>query len=272
MSEPLIAKWLEDREGLTGPESEELVRLLESDPGLARSVKEQLALDHLLSLRLAVDRGNFEQQVAQRIRNSETGTTFEQQTMEAVQRADRRRFAWRTRLPETAAAALLLVGLLLMLPRGTSTVPTPSPGAASTAGLQAEYFRNRSLAGSPVVRIDPALDFSWAPRNGPVAGWGDVYSARWTGKIRPLYSERYTLRIRNDDAVRLWINGKLLIDDWTARLVVAESRAEILFEAGKAYDLKVEYYNGGDRGVLSLSWSSPSQPEETIPASAYRRD
>lgn len=272
MTEALIAKWLEDRGSLTEQESADLGRLLEADPELARSVKDQLGMDHLLSLRLAVDRRNFEQQVAQRIRNSENGATFERSTMEAVQRAERRRAAWRARLPEAAAAAVLLLGLLFLLPRWTTPPPAVSPAAPSAAGLRAEYFRNRSLAGSPVVRIDPSIDFSWARGRGPVAGWSDVFSARWTGKLVPLYSERYTFHVRNDDAVRLWIDGKLVIDDWNARYVVAESRREIALEAGRAYDLKIEYYNGGDRGILTLSWSSPSQPEEVVPASAFRPD
>jgi hypothetical protein len=272
VSEPLIAKWLEDRGSLTEPEAAELGRLLEADPGLAKSVKDQLALDHLLSLRLAVDRRNFEQQVAQRIRNAGSAATFERSTIEAVKRADRRRFNWRARAPEAAAAALLLLGLLLLLPRWKPADPIVSPGAATWAGLRAEYFRNRTLAGSPVVRIDPTLDFSWASGSGPVAGWSGVYSARWTGKIVPKYSERYTLHVRNDDAVRLWIDGKLVIDDWNARLIVAESRKDISLEAGRAVDFKVEYYNGGDRGVLRLSWSSPSQQEEIVPASAFTHD
>jgi hypothetical protein len=272
MSEALIARWLEDRGSLTEAEIAELARLLQADPALATSVKDQLALDHLLSLRLAVDRGNFEQQVAQRIRNAETGTKFAQTTMEAVKRAGRRPFTWRARLPEAAAAALLLAGLLLMLPRGSTPTSTPVPGAASPGGLRAEYYRNRMLAGSPVVRVDPALDFSWAPGKGPVAGWADVFSARWTGKLRPRYSDRYTLRIRNDDAVRLWIDGKLLIDDWNARYIVAENKAEIALEAGRAYDIKVEYYNAGDKGRLNLFWSSARQPEEPVPASAFSPD
>lgn len=270
MSESLIARWLEDRGSLTEAEIAELAGLLEADPALAASVKDQLALDHLLSLRLAVDRGNFEQQVAQRIRNAETGTQFEATTLEAVKRADRRRFNWRARLPEAAAAALLLAGLLLMLPRGST--PAPTPGAAPSGGLRAEYYRNRFLAGSPVVRIDPNLDFSWAPGKGPVAGWPDVFSARWTGKLRPRHSERHTFRVRNDDAVRLWIDGKLLIDDWNARYVVAENRAEIALDADKVYEIKVEYYNGGDKGTLRLFWSSARQAEEAVPASAFTPD
>src|SRR5690349_17645678 len=85
MTEALIAKWLEDRGSLTEQEAADLGRLLEADPALAKSVKDQLALDHLLSLRLGVDRRNFEQQVAQRIRNAADGATFERSTLEAVQ-------------------------------------------------------------------------------------------------------------------------------------------------------------------------------------------
>src|SRR6185436_6041622 len=173
---------------------------------------------------------------AQRIRNSETGATFERSTMEAVQRAERRRTAWRARLPEAAAAALLLLGLLLLLPRWKSTVPAPAPTPAAPAaaplpGLRAEYFRNRMLSGPPITRIDPKLNFEWPPGGGPVAASGDVFSARWTGKILAKYSEVYTLRVRNDDAVRVWIDGKLIIDDWNARYVVTENRKEVALEA-----------------------------------------
>jgi hypothetical protein len=271
MTETLIAKWLEDRGSLTEQEAADLVRLLEVDPALAKSVKHQLALDHLLSLRLGVDRRNFEQQVAQRIRNASDGATFERSTLEAVQRAKRRR-SWRSWAPEAAVAAVLLAGLLLLLPRGkpTETPVTPaSPRPAPVPGLRGEYFQNRTLSGPPLLRIDPKLNFEWSAGRGPVQGWRDVYSARWTGTLTPAYSEPYTIKVRNDDAVRMWIDGKLVIDDWNARLVVAENRGQVQLEAGRRHELKVEYYNGGDRGVLSFAWSSPSQKEEAIPPSAF---
>jgi len=273
MTEGLIAKWLEDRGSLTEQEAADLGRFLEADPALAKSVKDQLALDHLLSLRLGVDRRNFEQQVAQRIRNAADGATFERSTLEAVQRAKRRR-SWRSWAPEAAVAAVLLAGLLLLLPRWKSTEPPVTPASAPPApapapGLRGEYFQNRTLSGPAFSRIDPKLNFEWSAGRGPIEGWRDVYSARWTGTLTPAYSETYTIKVRNDDAVRVWIDGKLVINDWNARYVVAENRAQVLLEAGRRHEFKVEYYNGGDRGVLSFTWSSPSRKEEAIPPSAF---
>ena len=67
--------------------------------------------------------------------------------------------------------------------------------------------------------------------------------------------------------MRVWIDGKLVIDDWNARYVVSENRGEIELEAGKRHDLRIEYYNGGDLGVLRLYWSSARQKEEIVPES-----
>src|SRR6185436_3849783 len=159
-----------------------------------------------------------------------------------------------------AAAAVLVAGLLFLLIRRSPEAPTivapAAPGAVQGAGLKGEYFQDRFLKGRVAyTRTDAALDFEWPARTGPVAGWKEVFSARWTGKIRPRYSERYTLRTRNDDGVRVWIDGKKVIDDWTGRYEVAENRGAIVLEADRFYDIKVEYFNGGDLGVLKLYWS-----------------
>jgi len=266
MSEALIAKWLDDRAGLSEEEALELHRVLAADPELARRAKEQLATDELLSRRLSVDRGNFESQVAQRLLAAGRDGSFLKSTLDAVHRTDRRRPSWRAWAPEAAAAALLIAGLLFVLLRREKAVPAELPAAARSGGLKAEYYRNQHLKGEATVRVDPKLDFALRKGSGPVNGWNDVYSARWTGKIRPLYSEKYTFHTQNDDGVRVWIDGKPVISDWTGRPVVADNRGEIALEAGKSYILKIEYFNGGDIGVLRLYWSSPSQPEEIVPS------
>ena len=58
-----------------------------------------------------------------------------------------------------------------------------------------------------------------------------------------------------------------MIDDWKGRPVVSESRGEVVLEAGKSHDLRIEYFNGGDIGVVRFYWSSPSQKEEIVPGS-----
>ncbi|MBI3855983.1 MAG: hypothetical protein HY293_09870 [Planctomycetes bacterium] len=261
MSEALIARWLDDRASLDEDEVRELEAALRADPGLAQQVKEQLLTDDLLSRRLALDRSRFETQVAQRVAAAGSEGAFTQSTLEALRRDDRRR-SLRVRLPEAAAAGLLLAGLMVLLLRGERT---EVPGAARPVGLEGRYYRNTNLKGASTTRIDPALDFTWTKGSGPLAGWGEVFSARLTGRIQPQFSERYRIRTLNDDGVRVWIGGTLVIDDWKGRPVVMENRGEIALESGRSYDLKVEYFNGGDLGVMRLFWSSVSQKEEIIP-------
>jgi hypothetical protein len=269
MSEELIAKWLDDRRSLDESEAAELHRVLTADPALAQMVREQLSTDDLASRRLGVDRRNFENQVAQRLIGKGSEGSFLQSTLDAVEQSERRRRPWRAWLPEAAAAAVLVAGLLLLLLRKDEISMTMSPAGPRTVlhGLRAQYFKNSVLSGSPVERIDPTIDFTWSRTGTPFPGWKDVYSARWQGRITPRSSGRYTFRTRNDDGVRVWIDGKPVINDWKGRPIIVENRGEIDLQGGRDYDLRVEYFNGGDLGVIQVFWSSESQAEEIVPES-----
>lgn len=264
MNEPLLAKWVDDRASLTEDEALELVRLLEADPALARQARELLVVDDLLSRKLAADRADFPRQVAQRLGAASEGDRFPAATLQAIRTARR----WRVRALE-AAAALLLVGVLAFLLLRRSA-PESIVAGAGAHGLQGDYFRYRDLQGAPTPRLDAAVDFEWAAKTGPFPGWRDVFSVRWSGKLQPPVSGLYDFRTRNDDGIRLWIGGKLVVDDWNARLVIVENRASVRLEAGALYDVAVEYYNSGDRGVAQLYWTPPGMAEEIVPASCLR--
>jgi hypothetical protein len=264
VSEELVAKWLDDRASLSEEEALGLARVLNADPALAAQMKDQLAVAELLSRGKAVDRANFESQVAQRIAGG--GAAFTQSTLDAVDqrvRSERRRISWK----EAVIAASLLIGLLVLLLRHENPPVVVPAAPAHGAGLQGEYFRNQRLKNPAANRLDPKLDFTWRPGAGPFTGWNDEFSVRWTGKITPRYTGKYTFHTQSDDGVRVWIDGKPIINDWNGRPVVVDNRGEIELEAGKPVAIKVEYFNGGDIGVLRLYWSSASQPEEIVPSS-----
>lgn len=268
MSEDLIAKWMDDRASLTDEEAAELHRVLSGDPDLAREVKDQLAVDELVSRRLAVDRRNFENQVAQRIVGAGTDGSFLKSTLAAVRDERSRKISWKARLPEAAAAAVLIAGLFLLLRRETpseSPVPAASP---VLRGLRAQYYQGQSLQGVPIDRIDSTVDYSWRAGQPPIAATKDVYSVRWRGKLTPRFTERTTFLVRYDDGVRIWMDGKVVLDDWAGRYVIVAKKFEVDLTAGRPVDLKIEYFNGGDRGVMQMSWSSKSLPEEVIPETA----
>nr|WP_233181967.1 PA14 domain-containing protein [Paenibacillus sonchi] len=149
----------------------------------------------------------------------------------------------------------------------------PAPAAAPAAapadnGLQGEYFSNMQLSGAPaVVRTDAVLDFNWRLGSPDAAIGTDFFSVRWSGKIKPLYSETYQIYTTSDDGVRVWVNGTLVIDSWMKQSGT-ERTGSISLQAGQLYDIKVEYYENQGDARARLMWESPSQVKETVPASA----
>ncbi len=135
--------------------------------------------------------------------------------------------------------------------------------------LRGDYFDDYDKLAQ--TRYDAQIDFSW-PKDADLPGPGmhhSNFSVRWSGTVEPRYSEEYTFTTHNDDGVRLWIDGKLIVDNWISH--AAEDHAgKITLTAGKAYDLRLEYYQADQAAVSQLSWQSASQAKEIVPTSQLR--
>lgn len=95
----------------------------------------------------------------------------------------------------------------------------------------------------------------------------DEFSVRWMGKIKPRYSETYTFHTISNDGVRLRVNGQPVIDGWIAHSE-REDTATIALEAGRSYDVQLDYFQAGGNATLRWFWSSPSQTKEIVPPTA----
>jgi hypothetical protein len=133
-------------------------------------------------------------------------------------------------------------------------------------GLKAEYFDYENHTGEVAERLDQTVDFDWGTSE-PVPGVGDTFSVRWTGVVTAAHDEEYTFITKTDDGVRLWVDGELIIDDWTMH-AAAERSGKVLLEAGEPVDIKMEYFDGVSRAVAKLFWRSASVAREIIPATA----
>ena len=145
------------------------------------------------------------------------------------------------------------------------------PSADSTQkGLTGEYFHGVELRGEPVLkRIDPRVAFRWdrgAPTDDLVARGelnaeqaltGDNYSVRWTGQLLPPVSGTYELNVGANDGFRLFIDGKIVLDAWDKAERLHSESATIEFQAGKAYDIKLEYFEDIRDAEVRLSWRLP---------------
>ncbi|MGI4790997.1 MAG: PA14 domain-containing protein [Janthinobacterium lividum] len=99
----------------------------------------------------------------------------------------------------------------------------------------------------------------------PDSGSGLAYSVRWTGQVTPKYTERYSLTTTSDDGIRVFVDGKLLINNWTDH-GPTDDTAAVDLQVGHPCEVKVEYYNSAGGGTAKLYWQSLSQPRALVPA------
>jgi len=149
-------------------------------------------------------------------------------------------------------------------------------GGQDGTGLRGEYFHwsgsappNReTVAFNDLVltRIDAEINFYWNPGPDPPPGLNyDNFSVRWEGYIKAEYSEPYTFVTGSDDGVRLWVNGQLIIDNWTDHDRMEDTSDPMDLVAGRTYPIVLEGYENGGEAEWQLYWQSPSTPRGIVP-------
>lgn len=133
-------------------------------------------------------------------------------------------------------------------------------GSAGRTGLLGAYFPSATCSGEPsFTRLDPLVDFCWhdaSPLGGPVP---QPFSARWTGALIPPVSGVYQLGVRASSGCRLLLDGQELLP-LTINWHEADTRvAPMALEAGRLYDVRLEYVNEGRDPQVQLLWAIPGQ-------------
>ena len=138
-------------------------------------------------------------------------------------------------------------------------VPNSSLSTDGKPGLKAEYFNNRDLSGRSVLtRVDPIVDSNWQKLEKVPGLKVTDFSVRWSGMLTPKTSGEYVIAVTGDDGYRLWIDGKLVIDNWKV-YGSGTIKATASLSAGKAYPIKLEYFQGEYECEASLQWIPPNQ-------------
>lgn len=134
-------------------------------------------------------------------------------------------------------------------------IPAAHLSNQNKEGLQAAYFNNITFSGTPVLeRIDKQIDFRWT-LFGPAAGMdADFYAARWSGYLQSPVTGKYKIGLEGNDGFRLYINDQLVIDNWQKQsyhTIVTD----YIFEKGKQYAIKVEFYEPKGNATIKLIWN-----------------
>ena len=131
-----------------------------------------------------------------------------------------------------------------------------APDGAAGA-LQGDYFADPTLTRRVASRQDAAIEFDWGLGSPLLGVPADQFSVRWTGRLQAPETGEYELATVADDGVRLWLDGKLLIDDWNQHAPEYHS-GRIALEAGRWYALRLEYYDEILGASVKLRWTLPS--------------
>ncbi len=135
-------------------------------------------------------------------------------------------------------------------------------------GLAGDYFNAVNLSGTVVMsRIDPTVNFNFGSGSPDALISSDNFSVRWTGQVQATVTGDFVFTTNSDDGVRLWIDGKLVIDNWTDHGDTANSSAPIRFLAGERHDVRLEWYERSGGALIRLQWAYPGQALQPIPQS-----
>jgi beta-glucosidase len=121
-------------------------------------------------------------------------------------------------------------------------------------GMKGEYFDNMKLSGKSVLtRIDSMVNFNFGTSSPAPGVPEDHFSIRWKGKIKPPQDIKY-IGTSTDDGARLYLDGKMVINDWRDHSEVP-NQAEVNLKAGKEYEVEFQMYDNALGACARLTWN-----------------
>jgi hypothetical protein len=144
----------------------------------------------------------------------------------------------------------------------------PQPAAAELKpGLAVGYVRlmTRSVddvegesdfeAGPPLTK----LDYRTGAGNVLTSKWNDGVGARITGYIKLPEAGRYLLAMESNDGVRVYLNGKRIINDPGVHTDQFSPNAQVNASAPGWYELKIFYFERKSTSTLRMHWQTPGK-------------
>jgi beta-glucosidase len=126
-------------------------------------------------------------------------------------------------------------------------------------GIKAEYFNNKTLSGEPTkTQIDTQINYEWHDGSPMKEINNDNFSVRWTTTLRAPQNGNYVLDLISDDGSRLYIDNKLVINDWSDH-AAQNSSTTIRFKNNETHKIVLEYYENGGEATMKLGWRVPDE-------------
>ncbi|AIE84565.1 TIM-barrel domain-containing protein [Fimbriimonas ginsengisoli] len=122
-------------------------------------------------------------------------------------------------------------------------------------GLTGRYFEGKSFEKLVLTRKDPKIDFDWG-KTPPPGLPHDDYSVRWTGFLEVPKDGEYNLVPGGDDGFRLFVDDRMVTEDWNARAFLSIP-TKVRLRAGR-HKLRFEYFQARYDARVRLALHTPA--------------
>ncbi len=138
-------------------------------------------------------------------------------------------------------------------------------------GLSAEYFADPDFGHTAKKQVDAKIDILTAngapkpnaainaalPETGP-------FSVRWEGSFVSKETGVHTLETFSNCGIKVWVDGKPVMDHWRQGWLPWFEVAHLPLEAGRHYRLKIEWSSDdGSMPTMQFRWKTPSHDTAT---------
>ncbi len=145
-------------------------------------------------------------------------------------------------------------------------------------GLTGEYYSGadfKHLVGERVDRvIDIALSSKETKPNSliyPGLPEGNA-SVRWAGDVEPEVTGDYTFQTFSNSGIKLWIDGRLVINHWRQGWLPWKEVARVRLEGKRRHKLRLEWSKDQNMETVQLLWKTPApstNPPTPAPTSLW---
>lgn len=149
-------------------------------------------------------------------------------------------------------------------------VGTRTPALPKGTGVQLEVFAGERFQKPLGRRTERQID--WVGDHAALGiGWpADHFSSRWTTWLKAPKPGAYKLTVLSDDGVRLWLDKRLLIDDWVTGV---RQQSVLVNLSNHRHALVIEHHDVAEQSHISLHWEQLGGFAETIvPPEAFFTD
>ena len=129
------------------------------------------------------------------------------------------------------------------------------------AGLLGQYYDEIDLTEFVFSQVDPTISFYWGTEAPDARMSADTFSIRWIAYLTVPTTDTYTFHLGSDDGSRLYIDGALVVDNWSDHEHQVRT-GDIALTAGEPVFFEMQMYDNGDGASMELEYTRAGSTDE----------